>query len=71
MTFAILFPLLFAQAQPIQKVGYSCPLGYYVSGSYCVPSVGNRSKWSIPKEGRSCPLGSYVSGNYCAKSYGQ
>ena len=58
-----------AQAQPIQKTGYSCPLGYYISGSYCVPSAGNSSKWSIPKDGPSCPLGSYVSGNYCTKSY--
>jgi hypothetical protein len=58
-----------AQAQPIQKTGYSCPLDYYISGNYCIPSAGNRSKWSIPKEDRSCPLGSYVSGNYCTKSY--
>ena len=28
--------------QPLPKVG-SCPLGYYSSGGYCVPSSGGNS----------------------------
>ena len=43
--------------QPLPTVG-GCPLGYYSSGSYCVPS----------NSGNSCPLGRFSSGSYCVKS---
>ncbi|NDE38640.1 MAG: hypothetical protein EB070_08940 [Synechococcaceae bacterium WBA_2_066] len=52
--------------QPLPKVG-SCPLGYYSSGSYCVPSSGGNTRGAIEKNG-SCPLGFYSSGNYCVSS---
>ena len=52
--------------QPLPKVG-SCPLGYYSSGGYCVPSSGGNSRGAIEKSG-SCPLGFYSSGNYCVSS---
>ncbi len=52
--------------QPLPKVG-SCPLGYYSSGSYCVPSSGGNTKGAIEKSG-SCPLGFYSSSNYCVSS---
>ena len=52
--------------QPLPKVG-SCPLGYYSSGSYCVPSSGGNTRGAIEKSG-SCPLGFYSSGNYCVSS---
>jgi hypothetical protein len=52
--------------QPLPKVG-SCPLGYYSSGGYCVPSSGGNSRGAIEKSG-SCPLGFYSSGNYCLSS---
>ena len=42
--------------QPLPKVG-SCPLGYYSSGSYCVPSGRGNTKGAIEKSGRSCSLG--------------
>ena len=53
--------------QPLPKVG-GCPLGYYVSGSYCVPSSGGNTRDVIEKKGSSCPLGFYSSGNYCISS---
>ena len=53
--------------QPLPKVG-SCPLGYYSSGSYCVPSSGGNTRGAIEKTGNSCPLGFYSSGNYCLSS---
>lgn len=56
-------------AQPLQKVGGACPLGYYSSGSYCVPSR-SASQGSIQKVGGSCPLGFYASGAYCTESMG-
>ena len=53
--------------QPLPKVG-SCPLGYYSSGSYCVPISGGNSRGAIQKTGKSCPLGWFSSGSYCVKS---
>jgi len=54
--------------RPLPKVG-SCPLGYYSSGNYCVPSPGGNSRGAIEKAG-SCPLGFYTSGDYCVSSPG-
>ena len=56
--------------QPVRtlpKVG-GCPLGYYSSGSYCVPSRTGNTLGAIKKSGNSCPLGFYSSGNYCLSS---
>jgi hypothetical protein len=43
----------------------TCPLGYYHSGSYCVPSPAGVTKPAIQREGNTCPLGYYQSGEYC------
>jgi hypothetical protein len=51
---------------PIQRVG-TCPLGWYSSGGYCVPTS-QQSKPAIQKYD-SCPLGWYSTGNYCAKTH--
>jgi len=58
--------LLLAVSQPVPRLG-SCPLGYYPSGSYCVP---NRSstREAIEKRGNFCPLGWYSSGEYCVRA---
>jgi hypothetical protein len=53
--------------QPLPKVG-GCPLGYYSSGSYWVPSSGSITRGAIEKVGGGCPLGFYSSGNYCVSS---
>jgi hypothetical protein len=53
--------------QPLPKVG-SCPLGYFSSGGYCVPSKSGNSRGAIEKVGGGCPLGFYSSGNYCVSS---
>ena len=53
--------------RPLPKVG-GCPLGYYASGSYCVPSRSGNTRGAIEKLGGSCPLGFYASGNYCLSS---
>ncbi|MCP9808715.1 hypothetical protein KBY58_04630 [Cyanobium sp. HWJ4-Hawea] len=53
--------------RPLPKAG-SCPLGYYSSGSYCVPSKGGNARGAIEKSGNSCPLGWYSSSSYCVKS---
>jgi hypothetical protein len=56
--------------QPVQPLPRSvvCPLGYYASGSYCVPSSGGNTRGAIEKVGVGCPLGFYSSGNYCLSS---
>ena len=53
--------------RPLPKVG-SCPLGYYSSGSYCVPSSSGNPRGAIEKSGSSCPLGFYSSSGYCLSS---
>ena len=53
--------------QPLPKVG-SCPLGYYSSGGYCVPSSGGNTRGAIEKREAGCPLGFYSSGSYCVSS---
>ncbi|MCP9861237.1 MULTISPECIES: hypothetical protein [unclassified Cyanobium] len=55
--------------RPLPRVG-GCPLGYFASGSYCVPSKGDNTRGAIEKAGNSCPLGFYASGNYCLSSPG-
>ncbi len=53
--------------QPLPKVG-GCPLAYYASGSYCVPSKSGNVRGALEKNGSSCPLGFYSSGAYCVSS---
>ena len=53
--------------RPLPRLG-SCPLGYYASGSYCLPSSSGSSSGAIEKSGNSCPLGFYSSSNYCVSS---
>ena len=53
--------------RPLPKVG-GCPLGYYSSGSYCVPSSSGNTRGAIEKTGNNCPLGFYASGGYCVSS---
>ena len=67
--FLLASPAALAQqtVQPLPKVG-SCPLGYYSSGSYCVPSRSGNARGALEKSGGSCPLGFYTSGSYCVSS---
>jgi hypothetical protein len=69
-----LAPLVLATAslaqqpvRPLPKVG-GCPLGYYASGSYCVPSKSSNTRGALEKTGDSCPLGFYSSGLYCVST---
>ena len=67
---ASLSPLAVLAQQPIRplpKLG-GCPLGYYSSGSYCVPSKSGNTRGALEKTGNGCPLGFYSSGNYCVSS---
>jgi hypothetical protein len=71
LPFALALGALSAAAQqpvqPLPKVG-SCPLGYYSSGSYCVPSRSGNTRGALEKSVGSCPLGFYSSGSYCVSS---
>ncbi|MFZ0406945.1 MAG: hypothetical protein WAM11_02375 [Cyanobium sp.] len=57
------------QLRPLPRVG-GCPLRYYASGSYCVPSRSDNIRGAIEKTGNNCPLGFYASGNDCLSSPG-
>jgi hypothetical protein len=56
--------------QPVRPLpkGKGCPMGYFSSGSYCVPSANDNTRGAIEKSGNSCPPGFYTSGNYCLSS---
>ena len=60
-------PQVQASPVPLPKVG-SCPLGYYSSGSYCVPADRGTNREAIQKSGSTCPLGWYTSGSYCVRT---
>ena len=53
--------------RPLPKVG-SCPIGYYSSSDYCVPSKSGNVRGAIEKVGNGCPIGFYASGSYCLSS---
>lgn len=55
--------------RPLPKLG-SCPIGYFSSGSYCVPSRSGQTRGAIEKVGGSCPIGFYSSGSYCISGSG-
>ena len=59
--------LTLAQVIPVTRVGQSCPLGYYIQNSYCVPSSISRPKQAINSTGTTCQLGTYTFGNYCTR----
>ena len=65
-----LSPLAVLAQQPILPLPIlgGCPLGYYSSGSYCVPSKSGNTREALEKTGNGCPLGFYSSGNYCVSS---
>ena len=67
LTFANGSALAQQPVRPLPKLG-GCPLGYYASGSYCVPSTSGNTRGAIEKTGSSCPLGFYASSNYCISS---
>lgn len=60
--FTLILSTVVGLQTPVIKVGY-CPLGWYSSGSYCVPSS-STSRPIVEKKG-TCPLGWTTSGNYC------
>ena len=47
----------------LEKNG-ACPIGWYTSGSYCVP--GKNAPYAVHKTG-TCPSGWSTSGKYCIK----
>jgi len=55
------------QALPVEKIGNSCPVGYFNSGVYCMPR-GDKSRFALRKIGNTCPSGYYNSGSYCVAS---
>ena len=56
---------LLATQPPIQRVG-TCPVGWYSSGGYCVPTS-EYTKPAIQKY-ENCPLDWYSTGSYCTKT---
>lgn len=64
------FLLALAAGPPIQKIGPSCPLGYYQSGQYCVVSPGAvQIRDTLQNPARdTCPVGWYRAKGYCLRT---
>ena len=59
-----------AGAQPLGKIGDSCPTGYRIESGYCVPMSGYENSGSIQKHGSRCPGGYMIHGDYCTPMSG-
>ena len=57
-------PRYVVAAEPVARVGKSCPGGYRRSGEYCLPN-GDSSAAAMKRAGSSCPTGYRRSGDYC------
>jgi hypothetical protein len=55
---------------PIERIGESCPIGYWRSGAYCVQSPGLlRRRQALPAYGPGdCPIGWHKTANYCVRT---
>ena len=51
-------------ATPVPRSGKFCPLGYYYTSAYCVPTKTTKTQ-AFPRENNSCPIGSYTRATYC------
>ena len=51
-------------ATPVPRSGKFCPLGYYYTSAYCVPTKATKTQ-AFPRESDPCPLGSYIQADYC------
>ena len=60
--FALVLSTVVGLQSPVVKVG-TCPLGWYTSGSYCIPARAT-SPAIIPKQ-QTCPLDWSTAGKYC------
>jgi len=66
MTMLLTF-LMFVSNPVIDRVGDSCPTGYYISGGYCVPS-GHQTQ-AFPEAGLDrCPMNWEKRGKYCIRT---
>lgn len=62
--------LLTIVSPPIERVGSTCPLGYYQSSGYCVHSPGSLEiQQAIPNPNlETCPTGWYRARGYCLRT---
>lgn len=67
VSLALLAPSALQAQQPIRPLVRNgpCPMGYFGSGDYCVPSSNPATRGALEKSGNGCPMGFYSSGNYC------
>jgi hypothetical protein len=63
----LLAPSPLQAQQPVRPLVRNgpCPMGYYGTGDYCVPTSNPSTRGALEKNGKGCPMGFYSSGNYC------
>jgi hypothetical protein len=70
MNMPLFFLLALVTGPPIQRVGETCPLGYWRNGGYCVVSPGAvEVRDTLPNPALdTCPLGWYRAKGYCLRT---
>lgn len=58
---------LLLTASPVVRVGNTCPPGYMLSTSYCIPRS-PQTRPSLKLEGDHCPRGYFITNVYCTKA---
>jgi len=58
--------LVLLTANPVVRVGNTCPPGYMLSASYCIPRS-QQTRPAIERSGEDCPTGYFTTPNYCTK----
>ena len=53
----------------IEKIGFSCPTGFYASGGFCKAYKNNKRSVILNRDRKNCPSGYFSSANYYCLSY--
>ena len=53
-----------AESAPIPRKGQFCPIDYYRTGEYCIPSKSTTPS-AIRTINKTCPIGTYTQSDYC------
>ena len=70
LTFLINSPVYsFENNKVIEKIGFSCPTGFYSSGGFCKAYKNNTKSVILNRDGKICPSGYFSSAKYYCLSY--
>ena len=69
LTFLISSPVSSFENRVIEKIGFSCPSGFYASGGFCKAYKNNKKRVILNRDRKTCPSGFFSSATYYCLSY--